>query len=87
MRKGGLCKPLILDKYSAEDLDTGAKRTRTQGAKHETCKCVLHRPAISREPAGQDLSTRCEGKSSKSSCNSNRESREYEKTRKENSND
>ena len=65
MRKGGQHKPLILDKFSAEDLDTSAMRTLAQGAKPETCKYVLYRPEISRDPAGQNPSTRCEGKSSK----------------------
>ena len=65
MRKGGQHKPLILDKFSAEDLDTGAMDNKTQGAKSGTCQYVLNRPDSSRDPAGQNLSTRCEGKSSK----------------------
>ena len=71
MRKGGLHKPLILDKFSAEELDAGAMGTKTHSAKPGTCQYVLNRPDSSRDPAGQILSTRCEGKSSKEAENFN----------------
>ena len=54
MRKGGLLKPLILDKYSAEDLSAGFMGTRTHEAKMKHVDLFCAWPAISRESAGTE---------------------------------
>lgn len=51
MRKGGLHKPLILDKYSAEDLNTGVLKDKDQDVKLKHINEFRARPDISREPA------------------------------------
>jgi hypothetical protein len=52
MRKGGLHKPLILDKYSAEDLNPGIMKPHD--VKRKPVNTFRARPAISREPAGTE---------------------------------
>ena len=65
MRKGGQHKPLILDKYSAEDLNAGAAESNAPGTKRNLPICSVTgrrsvgiRPDRTRQPAARGRAAR-----------------------------